>query len=148
MTKNRYYWQLVQGSSRYIMASHTDSCRKQWVKVLNEAKQVADVLQKLNKIRNLPSGSAIKATLSDREKRLISKFLKKFNKCLKQEYEVIDEVRYRVLIKLNLERRRRCKSRFQRWTRVLQVTFKIKFKWNWLERLFWDQVANYTSRKY
>lgn len=81
------------------MASNTATCRDNWLRVLKESKKIADTISRLKKIRQRGSAINSEGELSHEDKKMIQKYLKSFNKCSTQDYEIQDEVG--LLIKLS-----------------------------------------------
>lgn len=92
MSRSKHYWQLVQGKSRYIMASNTEHCRNAWVKLLKQSKKIADTMYRLKCLRQPTSNLYLTADIGYHEKKVIQRYLKLFAKCQTQEFEITDEV--------------------------------------------------------
>jgi hypothetical protein len=75
--------------------------------VLTLAKQIADTMHRLKTIRQ-PFGAVLKGhTLDEGQKKMIHRYLKIFNKCEKQDYEIADDpmnLKIAALISLGYEK--------------------------------------------
>lgn len=76
MSKNKYFFHLIQGKSRYIIAVNNESWREQWLEVLNEAKIIADIIYSLKNYKRSFGGRIKKKILNDKEKKILCKYIK------------------------------------------------------------------------
>ena len=73
------------------MAVNHEACRAQWVKILTEAKAIADVIYKIKNYKRSEANRLNKNFLSNKEKKILYNYIKQFRKWEIEEYEIEDE---------------------------------------------------------
>lgn len=90
MKKSLFYFEIIQQSNRYIFATKTEKCRKEWMDKIILTKSYADAIHQLVNIRYSDVAIDIKYDVTEDDKKYIEYFLNRFGITKTTEFEILD----------------------------------------------------------